>query len=283
VLDDADGEASPDDDTSRDEAAWLEGGVDCHMHLRADEDGEVTSKERDAVLDALDRAGLESGCVLASGYKTPADCGEHPCDGQRAKTVADNDDVLGAAGESERLRPFCGVPLGYEWSHEEVERCADAGAAGIKLHPVSQQVSVRAEGVADSLAAVLETAAGADVPVLIHVDMSSAEEIQALFELAEGAPDARVIVAHQLGPSMAMLAQAPPNVVTEVSGLVMIDAEMRASLVPLWRAIGVERILLGSDYPDLEPSAHVDALAEMPLDDDERHQIVAGNARRVLD
>ena len=47
-------------------------------------------------------------------------------------------------------------------------------------------------------------------------------------------------------------------------------------------ALGMNRILLGSDWPLLHPSEHVAALRAFPLSPEERDLIIAGNALRLF-
>jgi len=45
---------------------------------------------------------------------------------------------------------------------------------------------------------------------------------------------------------------------------------------------GVERVLLGSDFPFGSLKGHVATLAQLPLNDEDRALLLGGNARRLL-
>ena len=236
-------------------------------------------------LAALDAAGLGRGCVLSPGYRRAPACQAAPCAAQRGWTQAMNDWTLAqAASAPSRLLLFCGVPLSAPWAPSEVARCAQAGGRGLKLHPVSEGLSLRQPATAERLERVLKAAAAAKLPVLIHVDMASADEVKALFALAGAVPTAQVIAAHQIAPNLALLPQAPPNVWTELSGLTLLPPAAVPAFVAVWRAFGVQRILLGSDWPtlNLTPKAHVARLREAPLSAQELERIVDGNGQRLL-
>ncbi|GEM_PF-952554 len=254
-------------------------GLDCHMHLRSTGAlGEAAA----SVVGVLDAAGLARGCVLSSGYVSPDDCTEG-CPEQRPFTEGANDDLLAeAATRADRLLPFCGIPLGFDWAPDEVARCAGAGARGLKLHSVSQGVSLRDASVAESFGAVLAAAGTAGLPVLIHVDDTLEAEVRAFFELVAAHPATVVIAAHQIARSLALLVDAPSNLYVEVSGVTFVPVQDGGGFVDIWRAFGIERVLLGSDWSILDPSEHVAWIEAVGLEQAEIDAILDGNGRRLL-
>ena len=256
--------------------AW---GLDCHMHARPTDTAGETAAEAVA---ALEGAGLGRACLLSTRYHPPDGCTEG-CPEQQPFTQQANDAVLAeAASRPRRLLPFCAVPLSREWAADEVERCAASGGAGLKLHLVSESLSLRDSAPAASLASVLSAAGGAGLPVLVHIDDSDADEVRTFFEIVAAAPATKVIAAHQVARNMALLLEAPTNLSIEVSGLTFVTVEQGAGFIELWRGFGIDRVLLGSDWPILDPSDHVAWLEEAALEDAERAAIVDGNGRALF-
>ncbi len=253
-------------------------GTDCHMHVHPN--GEVPyTAER--VLGALEGAGLQRACMLSQGYQRPS-CDAADCGPQRPFTEGRNDWTIEQARQSPHLLPFCSVPLREPWAVEEVQRCLGRGARGLKLHPASEGVSLTDPGIAAALDAIAAKVAAAQVPLLIHVRFQEAAEVRALFELARRAPTTTFIAAHLLGQNMKLLTEAPPNVFVETSGLVMAPKQAMPAFVAVWRAVGLERVLLGSDWPLFHPSDHLARLRDMGLTDDELDQLVRKNAERLF-
>jgi predicted TIM-barrel fold metal-dependent hydrolase len=252
-------------------------GVDVHLHLKP------PAIDGAAAVAALDDAGLARGVVLSPGYHLAEGCAALPCEAQRAHTEAMNDWALAEAAQAPaRLLAFCGVPWMAAWGPAEVARCARAGARGLKLHQVNAGVSLKDTAAATAFVNLLLVAAKHQLPVLVHVAMDDEEEVRAFFALAPVAAGVQLIAAHQLAPSLALLAEAPDNVWIEVSGLTHAPAAAGNAFVPVWRAMGMQRVLLGSDFPLLSPKAHVDMLKAYPLTDDERHQILVDNPARLF-
>lgn len=197
-----------------------------------------------------------------------------------------NDWTIHDVGEhgAGRLLPFCGIPISVDWSAAEVQRCAEAGARGLKLHAVRERLSFLDENSAAALKRVLQASATARLPVLIHIPMESADEVRAFFAIARSIPDAQVIAAHQIAPNLPLLGEAPDNVWIEVSGLTLAPLEAANAFVSAWRQFGIERVMLGSDWPTmgLSPRAHVDHLAQYPLTESERASVIHGNGLRLF-
>ena len=253
-------------------------GTDCHMHVKQNGD---FPQDADRVRSALEGAGLKRACIFAGGYYAPEGCQGADCPSQRSWTEKANDWTLDQAKTGKDLLPFCGVPLREAWAPEEVRRCAAKGARGLKVHPVSEDASLRDPKIFAALGAVSKAAARARLPILIHIAFED-EEITAFYKLAAERPRATFILAHQLGPKLARLAEAPANVLVDISGLPLAPRAAAPGFVALWRKVGMKRILLGSDWPLLHPSEYTAALRAFPLTEEERRMIVEDNARRLF-
>ena len=118
-----------------------------------------------------------------------------------------NDAVLAAAEESDgRLVPYCRVDPRAD-AVAEAERCLDAGARGIKLHP-------RAEGFTLAEPAVPELVALAHerrMPVLIHAGRGIPALGEHSVQLARRYPDARLILAHAAVSDLAWIWREMPS------------------------------------------------------------------------
>jgi hypothetical protein len=103
-----------------------------------------------------------------------------------------NDAVLAAAEASDgRLVPFCRLNPGLE-PVRELERCLEAGARGVKLHPRAERFDLRHPGVAD----IFAVAAERRLPVTIHSGLGIPSLGRDALALGERFPQAPLILAH---------------------------------------------------------------------------------------
>jgi predicted TIM-barrel fold metal-dependent hydrolase len=104
-----------------------------------------------------------------------------------------NDAVLAAAAAAADglLVPFCRVNP-HHGALEEAERCLDAGARGIKLHPRAEEFTLDHPGVRPLIALANERT----MPVLIHAGRGIPALGLHAVQLAEEFPNARLILAH---------------------------------------------------------------------------------------
>jgi predicted TIM-barrel fold metal-dependent hydrolase len=110
----------------------------------------------------------------------------------------------------------------------------------------------------------------------------------------EAFPRLKVVLAH-LGSAWwderVELAQKYPNVYFDTSqGFAAPDrvpycahrALAEEDVVRIFRKIGVDRIMFGTDFPALAPQPQAEQLLRIPLTDEEKRKIFAGNARRIM-
>jgi len=204
--------------------------------------------------------------------------------------------TLEAARGEQGLIPFIGLDpsvLGPAELRDELEACLAAGARGIKLHPIIQ----RLPPTHPALWPVYELAQELGLPVLFHSGAfgrspwNDLARPRAFADILEAFPALPVVLAH-LGhgylDEARELAGRFPRVRFDTCGAVtsaqvpwrLDDAEVVARL----RALGVERVCFGSDYPWFDPAADAAYLAGLPgLTATEREAILEGNARRLLE
>src|SRR5262249_28526936 len=151
---------------------------DAHLHLGHDIDGMVGD------YDALEQVMAKYGISRAFMF-----CLDEP-DRHPAFSAA-NDRTLAFAERSRgRLIPFVRLDLN-ESPIEEAQRCLDAGARGIKLHPRAQ----RFDAADERLAPVFALAEERRVPILIHGGRGLPPIADGLARLMGAHPDGSLIIA----------------------------------------------------------------------------------------
>jgi predicted TIM-barrel fold metal-dependent hydrolase len=153
-----------------------------------------------------------------------------------------NDAVLSAARQSDGLLlPFCRVNP-HDGALHEAERCVDAGARGIKLHPRAEQFTLDHPAVKQLAALANERR----LPILIHAGRGiPALGLHAVL-LAEQFPDARLILAHAAISDLSWIWRAAPD-----HPNLLFDTAwwMPSDLVSLFSLVPPGQILFASDAP----------------------------------
>jgi uncharacterized protein len=153
-----------------------------------------------------------------------------------------NDRILQEAAMSGgRLVPFCRLDP-RERPAEEAERCLDAGARGIKLHPRAERFRLE-EPETDPIFAVADERG---VPVLVHAGRGIPALGRDALDLAERYPNASIILAHAGVCDLAWIwrhAAGHPNLFFDTAWWSTVDLLTLFSLVP------PGQILFGSDAP----------------------------------
>src|SRR3954463_6156194 len=156
-----------------------------------------------------------------------------------------NDRVLAEARDSGGvLVPFCRLHphVGGVEAAAEAERCLDAGARGIKLHPRAEQFRLE-EPETEPLFAVANERG---VPVLVHAGRGIPALGADALDLAGKFPNARIILAHAAVCDLAWIwrhAADHPNLFFDTAWWSAQDLLTLFSLVP------AGQILWGSDAP----------------------------------
>ena len=203
--------------------------IDAHTHLGLDEDGRSLTLEQ--LLGQLDAAEARRACVFPL----------HDPERRPAYSLP-NDRVLEWAAESEgRLVPFCRLDPAED-AVAECERCLQAGARGIKLHPRAQDFVFDGP----EMEGVFALAEEAAVPVLIHAGRGMPPLADGLADLALRHPRTVLILAHAAicdqGILTTRLAEHP-GVLYDISCFFPID------VIELFARVPAERIVFASDPP----------------------------------
>jgi uncharacterized protein len=153
-----------------------------------------------------------------------------------------NDAVLEAARQSEGLLiPFCRVNP-QDGAVAEAERCLEAGARGIKLHPRAEEFTLDHPEVA-SLAALADER---QLPIMIHAGRGIPALGLHAVGLAERFPGARLILAHAAICDLSWIWRVAP----EHPNLLFDSAWwLPSDMITLFSLIPPGQILFASDAP----------------------------------
>jgi predicted TIM-barrel fold metal-dependent hydrolase len=254
---------------------------DTHVHLR---DGEASLQKFEAEVKAagIDLAGV--GAMWFGGpHQAPA--------GDIAGIRAGNDGLIALAAKHPELAPIGTVhPYDGQAALDELARIAARGVKTLKIHPHTQRFDI-----SDPRVLALVTKAG-ELGVTVLLDNAGIVpgDCEDLFNLAARAPKTRFIFAHMGGANfrfwnILVLARtadgfALGNVNFDISGTVMLAAGSPIEKEFVWtlRNVGIDHVMLGSDYPQIPLARMVEALEKLDLTPEEKTAIRSGNARRIL-
>jgi hypothetical protein len=238
------------------------------------------------------RGRLPARLVGAERAATEARLREELC----ARLVRRNRWTLEVAAADPALVPFVGLDpsvMSPGELRDELEACIEAGARGVKLHPIVQRMAPATA----ALWPVYELCQERGLLVLFHSGFLGRSEWNAharptaFAEVLEAFPTLGVILAHlgrgHFEETVAVAARFPQLVFDTCAVITAADVPWRladADAVALLRQVGVDRVCFGSDYPWFDPAADAARIAGLPgLTDGERAAILGDNARRLLD
>ena len=254
---------------------------DTHVHLH---NGEGSLREYELQLKA---AGVEATGFAAMWFGGP----NQALQGDVAAIRRGNDSIIGLAAKDRKLLPVATVhPYDGEAALAELARVAARGVKVLKIHPHTQKFDA-----ADPRVMTLVKRAG-ELGIIILMDNASIlpGDNQKLFNLALAAPRTTFIFAHMGGLdfrfwNILKLARTADdlfanNVYFDISGPLTLAADSPIEQEFVWtlRNIGIDQILLGSDYPQLTLPMALDALDRLPLSQEEKAKIRHGNAKRLF-
>ncbi len=162
----------------------------------------------------------------------------------------------------------------------EVEWAIANGMKGIKLHPDFEKFNID-----DECAEKFYRAASGRLPILFHVgddryDFSNPER---LVRMAEKYPELNFIAAHFGGYrcwDMASVYQGLSNVYFDTcSSLMFISPERAKEIIDM---LGADKFFFATDFPMWDSKSEMERFNEIPLTEEEREMILAGNIKRLL-
>jgi predicted TIM-barrel fold metal-dependent hydrolase len=257
----------------------------------------------DEGLAALDEAGMDYAAVLGS-YELPdldfppegaRHWPEPPVFGDHADALREyNRWLCGLTAVSDRLLPFVtvnpAVMGGADSAAHVDELIREHGARGMKLHPIA----IRTHADDPALQPVFAVAQDAALPIVLHsgpdIRQFGWSMPRSLASILDTFPRLPLVLAHLGGAAWAETAEiaaAYPAAWFDLSEVVnwigAPEAPSSTQVVELIRAIGVERVVTGSDFPWYDPAVTVEIVESLPgLDDDDRRALLGENAARLI-
>ena len=254
---------------------------DLHVHLWHDE---RSLREYEAQLKA---GGMEVAGLGGMWFGGP----NQALQGHPDQVRAANDGILALAAKHPQVMPIATVhPYDGSAAVTELERIAAGGIKVLKLHPHTQKFDA-----ADPRVLTLVKRAG-ELGVIVLFDNASIvpDDCEKLFNLALAAPKTTFIFAHLGGLNFrfwnilkaARTAEGlfGDNIYFDIAATVAIvgGSPIEGEFVWTMRNVGVDHILLGSDYPQYSLAQNVTAFEKLSLSDSEKAKIRYENAQKLF-
>ena len=254
---------------------------DVHVHLR---DGDTSLRE---YRDKVHAAGLELSGIGAMWFGGPHQAPQ----GDLAKIRAGNDKVIALAAAHPDVLPIATVhPYDGDAALAELARVAAAGVKVLKIHAHTQRFDV-----SDPRVEALARRAG-ELGITVLMDNANIlpGDTEKLFNLVVRVPKTKFILAHIGGLNFRfwnILALARTadgfgfeNLYFDISATVLVVADSPVEEEFLWtlRNVGMDHVLLGSDYPQIGLDTTVEAFERLDLTADEKAKIRSGNAMKLF-
>lgn len=254
---------------------------DMHVHLWHGEASLLEYREQ------VSESGYEVANFGAMWFGGP----NQALQGKPDEIRAGNDGIIALAAGHEDVLPVGTVhPYDGEAALDELERIAAEGVKVIKIHPHTQKFDVD-----DPRVLTLARKAG-ELGVVVLMDNANIlpGDSEKLFNLALYAPDTNFIFAHMGGLNFRfwnILKAARTadglfgdNIYFDISATIAIvaDSPIEDEFVWTMRNVGVDHVLLGSDYPQYSLEQNVTALEKLGLDKREEAMVLYENAQRLF-
>lgn len=210
---------------------------------------------------------------------------------------AGNDNIIALSRKHAGMIPVATVhPYDGNAALDELARVAAAGVRIVKIHPHTQQFEV-----SDPRVAKLARRAG-ELGIIVLLDNANIlpGDSEKLFNLAVGTPKTRFIMAHMGAMNFRFWnilkaardaedsggdnIQVSDNIFFDLSVTVTLTADSPIADEFVWtlRNVGINQVLLGSDYPQYSLAANIAALDRLPLTASEKKKILRENATRLF-
>ncbi len=262
-------------------AAAQEAVIDTHVHLH---NGEASIAEYQAQLKASGQSVDAFGAMWFGGPN-------QALAGNPADIRTRNDALIALAAKHPGMIAIATVhPYDGDAALAEVDRVAARGVKLLKIHPHTQKFDP-----ADARVLTLIHRAGA-AGLIVVMDNANIlpGDSEKLFNLALAAPKTKFIFGHMGGMNFRfwnILALARTadglfanNIYFDISASVILAADSPIEDEYVWtiRNVGVDHVLLASDFPQISLPKTLEAFAKLDLTDEERVKIRSGNARKLL-
>lgn len=257
--------------------------IDSHVHLW---DGEKSIAAYEA---QVKEAGLTIGAFGGMWFGGPDN---QALAGNPDSIRAHNDALLALAKKHPTMVPIATVhPYDGQAALDELQRVAGLGIRLLKIHPHTQKFDP-----ADARVLALVRLAG-ELGITVVMDNANivpGGDSEKLFNLALAAPKTKFIFAHMGGLNfrfwnilkMARTAEGlfGDNIYFDISAMVTLvaDSPIEEEFVWTMRNVGIDHILVGSDYPQFSLAQTLEAFERLDLTVEEKAQIRARNAARLF-
>ena len=254
---------------------------DSHVHLWH---GEASIRDYEAQLKAANVSVAGFGAMWFGGPN-------QALAGKIEETRTNNDGLLVLAAKHPGMLPIVTVhPYDGPGAIAELERVAARGAKVLKIHPHTQKFDA-----ADPRVLTLVKRAG-ELGIIVLIDNANIlpGDSEKLFNLALNAPKTRFIFAHMGGLNFRFWNILPlartaqnlfgENIYFDISGTVVIAAGSPIQDEFVWtiRNVGVDHVLLGSDFQQLSLPQTLAAFNRLGLTEEEKAKIRYGNAQLLF-
>ncbi|WP_431287722.1 amidohydrolase family protein [Roseateles chitinivorans] len=255
---------------------------DSHVHLW---NGETSLREYQQQLKSAGRSSGDGLAAMWFGGPNQALVGDPD------RIRVGNDSVVALAKQHPELLPIATVhPYDGDAALTELARVAKLGVKVLKIHPHTQRFDPD-----DARVLTLVKRAG-ELNVIVLMDNANIlpGDSEKLFNLALKASKTKFIFAHIGGLNFRfwnILALARTaeglfgdNIYFDISATSVIVAGSPIADEFVWtlRNVGIDHLLLGSDFPQLTLPQTLAALDRLKLTDEEKAKIRYGNARRLF-
>ena len=254
---------------------------DSHVHLWKGEESLQAYEEQ------VKKAHLEVAGIGAMWFGGP----NQALAGKPDEIRAGNDGIIALAAKHAKVLPIATVhPYDGPAAVTELERVAAKGIKVLKIHPHTQKFDPD-----DPRVLTLVQRAG-QLGVIVLMDNANIlpGDSEKLFNLALKAPKTRFIFAH-LGAmnfrfwNILKAVRTAENLFADninfdISAIVAMVADSPIEDEFVWtiRNVGIDHVLLGSDYPQYSLEQNVSALGRLALDESEKAKIRYENAQRIF-
>jgi uncharacterized protein len=254
---------------------------DIHVHLR---EGEASLREYNAEIASAGSNVVGLGAMWFGGQY-------QALSGNPQDVRERNDALMRWAAKHPKVLPIATVhPYDGQAALDELARLAARGLKVLKIHAHTQKFDV-----ADERVLRLVNKAG-ELGVIMLMDNASIVpgENENLFNLAAQAPKTTFVFAHMGAANFRfwnILALARTaegfglrNVYFDISGTVLLAADSPIEQEFIWtiRNVGIDHVVLGSDYPQISLARTMEAFEKIDFTDEEKEKIRVGNARRLF-
>ncbi|MBQ8188073.1 MAG: amidohydrolase [Clostridia bacterium] len=206
-----------------------------------------------------------------------------------AQQVQKVNSSIAALAELSRSHGF--KTVGYAGMHQdypdfrgELERCAELGLRGVKIHPDIQGVDINDARLLPLYEIMQET----DMPLYLHMGDNRPQyrfsEAKKLAEVLDRFPRLRVVAAHLGGhkawdEALEYLAGRPNVMYDTSSALWAMTPETAFDII---HKLGVKNVMFGTDYPVKNTAGELERFHAVGLSAEEEADILWNNAIRFL-